>query len=197
MLSFVPQRFLRTVNSLESEEQFLNGGALLALLGMFLPWMSGEWLGGDSITYSGFGFYTSFLGLMVFLLELALLLITLIPLLGGPVIIKKRQREVLRLCLSSAATLLVLSALSVLMKVSFEFTRMELRFGIYVTLVGCIVTLVYSFLRFQEQRRMTGQELFRHPEDEEIPTSQENLFTPPPPPPPPKAPEAEDHRLYP
>ncbi len=193
----MPQRIIRTVNSLESEEQFLNGGAILAIIGVFLPWMSGEWLGGDSITYSGFGFYTSFLGLMVFLLALFILLITVVPLLGGPVIVKKRRREIVRLCLSSAATLLVLSALSVLMKVSFEFTRMELRFGIYVTLVGSIVTLVYSLLRFQEQRRSMGQELFRHPEDEEIPVGQENLFTPPPPPPPPAAPEPEDHRLYP
>ena len=36
---------------------------LLAAFGVFLPWMSGDWLGGDSVTYSGFGFYTSYLGL--------------------------------------------------------------------------------------------------------------------------------------
>ena len=74
------ERTLRpNILKLELEEQILNGGALIGLIGVFLPWLSGEWLGGDAITYSGFGFYTSFLGFAVFFLLLFILGITVIP----------------------------------------------------------------------------------------------------------------------
>ena len=65
-------RFLRSLQTLELEEQILNGGCAIAMIGVFLPWLSGEWLG-VSETYNGFGFYTSFLGLAIFLIHLFLL----------------------------------------------------------------------------------------------------------------------------
>jgi hypothetical protein len=182
---------------MEPEEQFLNGGALLTIIGVFLPWMSGEWLGGDTVTYSGFSFYTSFLGIAIFLLQLFLVLVTLVPLSGGPVVIKKRHREVVRFYTASIAAILVLAALSVLMKVTFEFSRMEVRFGIYVTLIGSLVTLVYAFLRLQEQRKSQVQELFHHPEDQHQREEAKETYLAPPPPPPPPAPAPEEHRLYP
>jgi hypothetical protein len=156
---------LRNLQSLELEERILNAGAVVAAVSVFLPWMSGEWLGGDTLTFSGFGFYTSFLGFTIFLLNAFLLALTLVPLAGGPILIKKRHRELIRLLLSAEASLLVLACLSVLTKVTFEFSRMEVRFGIYFCLVGNLVTLFEAFLRFLEQRKTSVQELFHHPED--------------------------------
>jgi hypothetical protein len=98
-------RIIRAVSHLELEEQILNGGVVLALVGVFLPWINGEWLGGDSVTYSGFGFYTSFLGLTIFFLHLFLLLITVVPLTGGPVLIRKRYREFVRLCVAAQSAI--------------------------------------------------------------------------------------------
>jgi uncharacterized membrane protein YidH (DUF202 family) len=195
----MPQRFIRNLSALETEEQILNGSALLALAGVFLPWMSGEWLGGDTVTYSGFGFYTSFIGLTICLLQAVLILMTLSPLVGGPVLVKKRLREPVRLSLAVLSTVLVLAALTVLMKVTFEFSRMEVRFGVYVTLIGCLITLLYAFLRFQEHRKSLVQELFHHPEDKKVPEEKKESFVaaPPPPPPPPPPPAPEEHRLYP
>jgi hypothetical protein len=193
----MPSRIVRSVLALETEEQILNIGALTAIVGMFLPWISGEWLGGDAVTYTGFNFFTSYLGLVSFLLLVFLLCITFVPLAGGPVIVRKRHRETVRLCLVSASTLLVLAALSVLMKVSFEFQRLEMRFGIYVTLIGCLVALIYAILRFQEYRKSIAQELFRHPEDQRPQHEQKESFAAPPPPPPPPPPAPEEHRLYP
>ncbi|MEK7590769.1 MAG: hypothetical protein AAB489_00995 [Patescibacteria group bacterium] len=190
-------RFVRNILKLELEEQILNGGALIGLIGVFLPWLSGEWLGGDAITYSGFGFYTSFLGFAVFFLLLFILGITVIPLAGGPVLIKRRYREFVRFAVALEATLLVLASLSVLTKVTFEFSRMEVRFGIYLCLIGNLVVLLYAFLRLQEQRKSQVQELFHHPEDQLLPSAKETSVPPPPPPPPPPAPEPEEHRLYP
>lgn len=193
----MPSRILRGLLHLETEEQILNGGVLVGCIGMFLPWISGEGVDGERQVYSGFSFYTSTMGYVLFLLLLFLLVLTLVPLLGGPVLIRRRHREGVRLIVAGAATLLVLSSLSVLTNITFEFTRMEIRFGIYVTIIGCLVALLYTFLRFQEQRKTQVQELFHHPED--LPPHEEKPepFAPPPPPPPPPPPAPEEHRMYP
>jgi len=188
-------KFIRAVAALELEEKILNGSALASLLFVFFPWVSGEWLGGESISYSGFGFYTSFIGLMVFLLQLFLLAVTLLPLSGGPSLLKKRFKEYIRLSIAGLATVLCLAALSVLMKVTFEFSRMEVRLGVYLTFVACFVSAIYAFIKLQDYRRSLGQELFRHPEDR-MPEKKE-LVIPPPPPPPPAPAAPEEHRLYP
>lgn len=189
--------FFRKLTGLELEEQILNVSAMVSLIGVLLPWMGGEWLGGDNVTYSGLGFYTSFIGLTVFLLQTFILLITVIPLTGGPVLIRRRHREVVRLGATGLSSILILASLSVLTKVTFEFSRMEIRFGIYVTLVGSLVATLYAFLRFQEQRKSSVQELFHHPEENAMAVPERNESAPvPPPPPPPPAPEPEEHRLF-
>lgn len=191
-------KLLRGFLALELEERILNAGALVAAVSVFLPWISGEWLGGDPKTYTGLGFYTSFLGIAILLLNLFVLALTVVPLAGGPIIIRKRYREVLRLLISALAAILVIATLTVLTKFTFDFSRMEVRFGIYFCLVGNLVALFEAVLRFLEQRRSAGQELFHHPEDEAPIHGKETLAPPPPPPPPPPpAPAAEDHPLYP
>jgi hypothetical protein len=187
---------LRKISSLELEEQILNGGSLVTIVGIFLPWMGGEWLGGENVTYSGLGFYTSFIGLFALLLQFFIVAITAAPLLGGFVIVRKRHREVVRLCATALCSAMVLAALSVLAKVTFEFSRMEIRFGIYVTIVGSLVATLYAFLRYQEQKRGLVQELFHHPEDAPAPPERNEAVSVPPPPPPPPAPSPEEHRLF-
>ena len=188
--------FFRKVAALELEEQILNAGALLGLFGVFFPWMGGEWLGGDTVDYGGFGFYTSFLGIAIFLLNVYLILITLIPLSGGPVLLRRQNKEIMRLCASALSSILILSALSVLTKVTFEFSRMEIRFGIYVSLIGSLVATLYAFLRYREQRRKEVHELFHHPEDPAAPSVRNESSSIPAPPPPPPPPSPEEHRLH-
>ena len=197
MIVSMPSRILRSLQSLELEERILNAGAIVAAASVFLPWFSGEWLGGENRLHTGFGFYTSFLGLAIFLLDAFLIALTLVPLVGGPMLVRRRHRELLRLLLSTAASILILAALSVLMKATFDFQRMEVRFGIYFCLVGNLVALFEAVLRFLEQRRSTTQELFHHPEDGAPVDQKETLAPLPPPPPPPPAPAPEDHPLYP
>lgn len=188
---------MRHLKALELEEQILNGAALAAAGGVFLPWLSGEWLGGDSVTYTGFGFFTSFLGLAIFGILAFILLVTLVPMAGGPVVIRRRYREYARLFAAVQAGVLALAALSVLTKITLEFGRMEVRFGIYLTLIGSLVTVFYAFLRLQEYRRAQTHELFHHPLDGPVTEERRETAQPPPPPPPPPAPEPEEHPLYP
>jgi hypothetical protein len=192
------------IASLDLEEKILNAGVLVALIGVFFPWVGGEWLGGESVTYQGFRFYTGFLGIAVFGLELFVLLITLIPLTGGPALVRKQNKNAVRLLATAESTILILASLSVLTKTTLEFARMELRFGIYISLIGSLVALLYSFLRYQDQKRKEVHELFHHPEDTlstlPTPPEQQSTQTAIPTssvPPPPDALEPEEHRLHP
>lgn len=189
-------RMNRLWTGLDLEERIINGAAILSMLAVFFPWLSGEWLGGDTVTYSGFGFYTSFVGFAIFILLLALVLVTLVPLLGGPILLKKKHKEIVRLCIASQATILSIAALSVLMKVTYEFSRIEIRFGMYITLIGCIVATIYTFLRWQEERMALSHDLFHHPEDPTpISEKQESTIPAPPPPPPPPPPPLEEYHM--
>lgn len=156
-------QFFHALRGLALEDRILNGGALIGLFGVFLPWISGDWLGGVTVSYAGVSFFTSFLGIGVFLCHLAILLMTFVPLSGGPVLIPRGWEDTVRLCLASQAVILVLSSLSVLTKVTFEFSRMEVRFGVYVTLVGSFVAMLYAFVKLQERRKQEVQAFFHHP----------------------------------
>lgn len=189
-------QFFRKMMGLELEEKILNAGSLVAIVGVFLPWIGGEKIGGTIVSYSGFGFYTTMIGVSVFALHTFVILLTFIPLTGGPVLIRKRYREVVRLCATAEAVILILAALSVLIKVTFDLARMEIRFGIYVALIGSLVALFESFLRYQEQRKGFVQELFHHPEEDVKPVDKTEFYEAPPHPPPPPPPPVEEHRVY-
>ncbi len=192
------QQLFSRGGGLELEEKILNGASIFAALSVFLPWFSGEWLGEEYVVFSGFEFFTSMIGIVVFLLHVALLATTLIPLFGGPVIVRRRYRDVTRLCLATLATTLCLAALSVLTKMTYDYTRMEIRFGIYFTFIGSLIAAFYSFWRLQEARRAGSAELFHHPDDQIPP--QEHAETPvtvPPPPPPPPPLQPEEHHIRP
>ncbi len=191
---------LRSLAGLELEEKILNGAALIAALSVLLPWIAGDWPGGESVSYSGFGYSTSFIGLCIFLINVALLLMTAVPLFGGPVIMKKRRhREMLRLWLTMQSVILVIAAFSVLKRVSsLEFTRLNVKFGVYICFIASLIALFEAVQRYIGFRKTQSQETFHHPEDEAHPELKQETLNPPPPPPPPPAPlPPEDHRYHP
>jgi len=189
---------LRAIRYLEIEEKILNLGALVAIIGIFVPWFGGEWFGEPAV-WSGFQFYTSFVGLLIFLGHLFVLSITVFPLMGYQ-IIKPAIRDLLRLVVSLECVLLTIVSWSVLTNISFDRSQMQIRFGIYLTLVGSIVASLYAFLRVHQQRKRRVQELFHHPEDQGReppllrPIEKQDDKPPPPPPPPPSEPE--EPRLF-
>lgn len=183
--------------SIDLEERILNGGILVALIALFLPWISGAWPGSDEAAYTGFQFYTSFLGFAVCILLIISLLIVLVPLLGGPILLRRRHRDLVRLILTSQANVLLLASLTVLTKVTYEYSRLEIRFGIYLAITGSIVASIYSFLRWQEFRKNETHDLFHHPEDmQSAPERQESRIPTPPPPPPPAPLQPEEHHMH-
>ncbi|MDP6575467.1 MAG: hypothetical protein QF755_03150 [Candidatus Peribacteraceae bacterium] len=156
-------RMLRRFGSLDLEEKIINSAAFIAVIAVFCPWASGYLLGSDPVSYSGLGFYTSFIGASVLLINVYILALTVVPLTGGPIILKKRKKDNVRLACSAVSTILILSALSVLMRITFQFSRMEIRFGINTALIASMVVTFYAFLRVQEQKKSEVEEIFHNP----------------------------------
>lgn len=182
----MPLRIVKKVSALDLEEKILNGASLLAFICVFFPWVGGEWLGGKVVTYSGLGFFTSFIGIGILLLHLYVLLITLIPLTKGPVIVSKHNKHTARLLAAGLATILLVAVWSVLTKFTFEFSRLEIHFGLYGSMIGSLVCTLYAFLLFQGQKHSETLNLFHGSQQ-----SHDNSEPPPPP-----SGEPEEHRMY-
>ena len=188
-------RLKRLLTVLDLEERILAGAAFVALVSVFLPWMSGQWLSDESVSYSGVQFFTAYLGIVIALSNIVILFVTIAPALGGSPLLKRRQRETTRVSLAVLSSVLTLAALSVLINVTYDYTRMDIRFGIYATFAGCVVSAFYAFWKLQEFRKNEPQEHFRHPEESSLPEERREMFVSPPPPPPPPAPlEPEEFR---
>lgn len=176
----------RRILALELEEKILNGAALAAFVCIFMPWVGGEWLGGKTVTFNGLGFFTSFIGLFILLLLTFIILITLIPITGGPMLVKAKHKDSARLLAAVIATLLTVAIWSVLTKFTFEFSRLQIHFGLYGTLIGSLITSLYSFIKIQEGKKIEVNKLFSH-EDEVQQTIQYQA---------PEQGNPEDHRKY-
>ncbi len=192
------QKLRTALLALDLEERILNSATLGALVFLFFPWLSGQFLGGDPVSYNGLQFYVSYIGGTILVLHVVVLLITFLPIVGGPSIVKRPAKAVARLWLTAQAAVLTLASLSVLTRVTYEFRGLGVRYGIYFSLVCGLVATLYAFLQWQEERRKEVQDLFHHPEDvTHVPVPQPEIRTqsvpPPPPPPPPLQPE--DHNL--
>lgn len=195
------EKFSRMLRSMELEEKVLHAGVLACIFGLFLPWVGGQWFGSVQ-QWTGFGFYTGFIGHTVFLLQLFVLAITVSPLLGGPVLVRKAHRNSVRLTVSCVSTVLLVMSFTILLRLTSQISGAEIRFGIYVAIVGSAIASLYAFLKRQEEVRNQHHALFLHP-DEQAPAKPKVTAVadsipedrPPLPPPPPPLP-VEDHHLF-
>lgn len=191
----------RALSALDLEERILNGSTLASLVFLFFPWLSGELAGREPVSYSGLESHVSYIGGAILILHVAILLITILPVIGAPVMIKRAWRATMRLWFAIQAAVLILAALSVLTRVTYEFRGLEIRYGVYFALVCALISALYAFLQWQEERRREVQDLFHHPEDtgHPVPAQESDIrmqpVPPPPPPPPPLQPEEHNIRL--
>lgn len=183
---------------MELEEKILHSGIGLSVIGLFIPWLGGQWYGKEQ-EWNGFGFYTGFMGHAVLFFNCFILAMTLSPLLGGPVLVRKSIRQYVRLLLSGSTSLLLLASFTVLLRLTSEVSGAEIRFGIYVSILGSMLATLYAVLKVDEQRKSEVHQLFHHPDEQQRAKKvMEHLLDegrPPPPSPPPPMP-IEDHSLF-
>lgn len=104
---------------------------------------------------------------------------------GKKQLFRREFNEPARLAAAALASILTMAVWSVLTKFTFEFSRLQIHFGLYGTLIGSLVATLYAFLVLQESRKASLQGMF-HLKKEPEPTA-----------PPPPATEPEDYRIHP
>jgi hypothetical protein len=184
------QRMLRLIRALELEEKVLHTGVLLCIIGLFFPWLGGQWFG-VSEQWNGFGFHTGYIGHAVLILQLYIFSITASPLLSGPVLVRRSQRHSVRLLVGLISTALLIASFTILFRLTSEVSGAQVRFGVYVSIIGSVLATLYAFLQYQEEAKQNSQSIFRHPDA--LPVVQqrseekrlEKPAAPPPPSPPP------------
>lgn len=192
-------KLLRLVKSMELEEKILHVGVLVSGVSLFFPWIGGQWYGMLQ-QWSGFGFYTGYIGHAVLLIEIFILVLTLSPMLGGPIFVRKSKRNGMRLKLCALCTMLLVAAFTILLRLTSEISGAEIRFGIYTSIIGSAIATLYAFLKYQEEIKAQAQALFQHPDETVLKPKPKpaGIFPedkpPLPPPPPPMPPE--DHHLF-
>lgn len=189
--------FTRVLRGLELEEKVLHTGLVLCVLGLFVPWVGGQWVGEEQ-QWNGFGFHTGFIGHAVLGVDLFIVAMTLSPLLGGPILVRKTIRNTVRFILCGITSVLLIASFTVLFRLTSEVSGAEIRFGIYLSILGSVLSTLYAFLKYDEQRQNEVHELFHHPDEQRVLKVVHDLVDEnrPPPPPPPSPMPVEDHSLF-
>jgi hypothetical protein len=157
---------------LSAEEKVVGIGALIVLVSAFLPWYSvTSVVEKDVITQSGFSGDIGVMGFVVFLLTL----ISLAFLLADHIHIKLpkfgHEKEKIILFLMGQAAFLSLLIIAVYTKRSLEYTNAELRFGLYLSLIGAAVGTFAAYAQIQKLQKKATQDFFANPEE---PSDEEN-----------------------
>ena len=165
----IKHMFLR----LSPEERMAGIGAILVLVGAFLPWYSVVFSFNEKgVTESGFTGDLGVVGFVVFLLTL----LSLAFLMGSHLNFKLphfgfHKDKIILFLLGESAFLLLLT-IAIYTKRSFEYTNAELRFGLYLALIGAFIGTFAAFAQIQKKQKKDVEEFFSHPEEAEVETEE-------------------------
>lgn len=170
------RRIKHTLLRLSAEEKIIGVGSLLIIVGAFMPWHSIVMsFDKKSITQTGFGGDLGVIGFVIFIMAI----LTLLSLVGDHMHIKLPQfgysKEQVLFFLMGQNAFLVLLTIAIYTKRSLDFTEAELRFGIYLALIGAFLGAFAAFAQIQKTKKKEVQEFFGQ-EDEEI--DEEEFVTP-------------------
>lgn len=157
------RRIKHTFLRLTPEEKVSGLGALLVLIGIFMPWYSVVMnFDKKSITENGLSGDIGVLGFVILLM----IILALLVLIGEHLHIKIPKlgytREQMLFFLMGQSAFMVLLAIAVYTKRSLEFTDAGLRFGIYFALVGAFLGTFAIFSQIQKLKKEEVREFFEH-----------------------------------
>ena len=159
------RRLKHTILRLSPEEKMVGLGTLLIVFGCFMPWYSIV-LNFDkkNLTQTGFGGDLGVIGFIIFIMAIIALLI----LVGEHLHIRLPQfgysKEQSLFFLMGQSAFLVLLTIAIYTKRSLDFTDAELRFGIYLALIGGFLGAFAAFAQLQKLKTKEVERFFDHDE---------------------------------
>lgn len=159
------RRIKHTILRLSPEEKVIGLGSLLVIVATFLPWYSVVFSFDKKMeSFSGFAGDLGVIGFVSFLLVLLALLVLVGEHMGFKMPTFHYSKEQALFFLMGESAFLVLLMVAVYTKRSLEFTSAELRFGIYLALIGAFLGAFAAFSQIQKLRKQEVEAFFEHPE---------------------------------
>jgi|GEM_PF-2296700 len=147
---------------LSAEEKVIGLGGLAVILSVFMPWYTTALLNNTVETETGFSGDLGVIGFVVFLLTL----VSLGFLLGDHLHIRLPRfgfgKENIILFFSSENAFLLLIEVAIFTKRSLEFTNAEIRFGLYMALIGTILATFAAFAQLNRLQKKEAKAFFDH-----------------------------------
>ncbi|MBU0577931.1 hypothetical protein KJ742_01105 [Patescibacteria group bacterium] len=150
---------------LSNEEKIIGIGCILIIIGSFLPWHSIVLnFDNQSITQNGFGGDLGVVGFVIFIMAILALFVLIAEHLHIKIPYLGYTKEQILLFLMGENAFLVLITIAIYTKRSLEFTDANLRFGIYLALIGAFLGAFAAFAQIQKLKKEEVQEFFDHEE---------------------------------
>ena len=161
---------------LSAEEKVIGVGGLVAILSVFMPWYSVVLSFEKGITESGFSGDLGVVGFVVFLFTLLSLGFLMgdhlhfrIPRFGF-------KKEGIILFFSGESAFLLLLEAAIFTKRSLDYTNAEIRFGLYLALIGSLFATFAAYAQLQKLGKNETKAFFEHdsaPEEPVEPQAEE------------------------
>ena len=161
------QRIKHSLLRLSGEEKVIGFGAILVVIGSFMPWYSSSFLAQkETVIETAFSGDLGVIGFTIFLIAILEILYAA----GDNLGIKLPDFGILKekavLFLSAQNAFLILITIAVYTKRSFDFTNAGLRFGIYMALIGACLSTLSAFAEIQKRDRAAAKAFFEYPDQE-------------------------------
>ena len=151
--------------TLEIEQKILLTAVIITIIGLFLPWTTGQWLGAEADVGSSFALFTTTNAWLLLLGNFALLS-TLHPTIIQKVWLNYTQRiHAIQLIISIACLLLMIAVSTTVYEMSNEASLLHTGFGMYVSLLSMTVSVMYSYILKINHDKDRSKPNFSHPND--------------------------------
>jgi len=151
---------------MDIEEKILLTAVCITIVGLFLPWTSGLWLGSADDVGSSFKLFTTTNALLILIGNL-LLLGTLFPFISVKVLSSDAMAKIdtIRLIISSICLLLIITMSTFIYEMSNHISELNTGFGMYIALLSVTVSVMYSYIVKTGHDKDKTKPNFIHPND--------------------------------
>jgi hypothetical protein len=151
---------------LSPEEKVIGAGTLLVIAGLFMPWYSvATSFDEKNVTQGGFSGDMGVVGFIILIMTILAIIVLTAEYLHINLPRLSYTKEQILFFLMGQSAFLVLLSVAIYTKRSLEFTSAELRFGIYVALIGSIIAAFSAFSQMQKLNKKNVEEFFEHDEE--------------------------------
>lgn len=155
------RRIKHTLLRLSLEEKVVGIGALMTMIGCFLPWYTEDNAGTDVVTTEyGFSGDLGVIGFVIFLMALLGFIGMIAENMRIPFPKFGHKRENILFFFLGQTAFLSLLTLAIYTKRSLEFTNANLRFGIYLVIGAAFFSALSAFALIRKNRRQEALEFF-------------------------------------